>query len=211
MVRTALYLLGSLLSAGLCFANPIYVINEADGVIRFTTQAPAPGVKAEVFTGRSGHYSILSGGRSRLGGKLFVDRYNDEILRAASTYNVEASLVKAVIHAESAFNPRAVSNKGAKGLMQLMPDTARMHGVYRLFEPTENIQAGTRHLAMLMRKYNGNLTNVLAAYNAGEGAVDQFRGVPPFAETQDYVRKVQALRLRYQTAKAGTQTVRARG
>ena len=81
--------------------------------------------------------------------------------------------------------------------MQLMPATARMHGVHRAFEPRENIRGGTRHLAELLRRYRGNLVYSIAAYNAGEGAVEQFGGIPPYAETQQYVRRVLALQNRY--------------
>jgi soluble lytic murein transglycosylase-like protein len=116
--------------------------------------------------------------------------YDRLIRKMARLYNIDAALIKAVMHAESAFNPHATSHKGATGLMQLMPSTARQYGVYDLYDPVQNIQAAVRYLSDLMDRYRENTTLVLAAYNAGENAVDQHRGVPPYKETQNYVRKV---------------------
>jgi len=183
------------LTAQSALAGPIYVIKEANGVIRFTSRPPPKGAQAEVFTGRGAHFSIIGGGYH--GGRLFNDRYSELIQQAAKIHAVEPALVKAIIHVESGFNPYAVSPKGARGLMQLMPETARMYEVRRPFEPAENINAGTAHIAMLLRKYNGNLAYALAAYNAGEEPVAQYGGVPPFAETQNYVRRVMHMKKRY--------------
>ena len=117
-------------------------------------------------------------------------RFNDEIREIAARHGVAADLVEAVIRVESAFNPRAVSNKGAQGLMQLMPRTASSLGVRNVFDPRENIDGGVRHLRYLLDKYPGNVPFALAAYNAGEKAVDQYGGIPPYAETQQYVQKI---------------------
>lgn len=112
------------------------------------------------------------------------------ISQASKTHGVDAELIQAVIAVESCFNPRAVSPAGAEGLMQLMPDTADRFGVSDSFNPKQNIQAGSRYLKWLLSRFNGNVQFALAGYNAGEGRVDQYNGIPPYRETQNYVRNV---------------------
>ena len=116
--------------------------------------------------------------------------YSSHIREAAARYGVSERLVSAVIRVESGFNARAVSRKGARGLMQLMPATASMLGVRDSFDPLENIDGGVRHLRGLIDRFGNNLPLALAAYNAGEGAVTQHRGIPPYPETQDYVARI---------------------
>ena len=113
---------------------------------------------------------------------------------AASRHFLPPDLVEAVARVESDFDPREVSNKGALGLMQVMPETGARFGVRRheLFDPERNAAAGTAYLAWLMSRYHGDLDLALAAYNAGEGAVDKYGGVPPFAETREYIRRIRA-------------------
>lgn len=116
-----------------------------------------------------------------------------ELIRAAAQkHGVDEDLISSVITAESAFNPRAVSRKSARGLMQLMPATAALLEVNDAFDPAQNVDAGTRYLKLLLGKYGQDLTLALAAYNAGPDRVAQYRGVPPFAETRAYVRRVLA-------------------
>lgn len=115
--------------------------------------------------------------------------FDDIIKQIALAQNVDHGLVKAIIHTESGFNPRAHSKPGAQGLMQLMPATAGMYGVNDAYNPTENIKAGTRHIKYLIDRYS-SLELALAAYNAGEGNVKKYGGIPPFAETRDYVKRV---------------------
>ena len=110
--------------------------------------------------------------------------------KAAARHKVDPALVKAVISTESSWNPRAISPKGAVGLMQLIPETAQRFGVGNSFDPAQNVEGGTTYLKTLLDRYNGDLTKSLAAYNAGERAVDLNRGVPPYLETQRYVQKV---------------------
>lgn len=178
-------------------AAPIYVFKESDGTIRFTNKTPPQDVNAQVFTARSAGFSwYRSRNVSFANAKLFLKKYESQISEAASTHKVDPALIKAVIHAESAFNPHAISPKGAIGLMQLMPSTARDLGV-RPHDPEENIKGGAKHLARLLKTYSGNLVKAIAAYNAGEEAVNRYGGIPPYNETQTYVKRVMALKDRY--------------
>ena len=115
---------------------------------------------------------------------------DDHIKEAATRYAVREELVAAVIEAESQFNPRAVSPRGAKGLMQLMPATAQLLGVRDPFDPRDNIHGGVKHLRWLLERFDHDVPVALAAYNAGEVAVLTYRGVPPYPETRDYVRRI---------------------
>ncbi|MHB8800456.1 MAG: lytic transglycosylase domain-containing protein [Thermoanaerobaculia bacterium] len=115
--------------------------------------------------------------------------FDDVIRTHAERERVDPRLVKCVMLIESNFNPRAVSRKGARGLMQLMPGTARRYGVRDSFDPYENIRGGTAYLSDLLGMFDGDLVRTLAAYNAGEGAVQRYRGVPPYPETREYVRR----------------------
>ena len=116
--------------------------------------------------------------------------YDNLIRRYADEYGVEFALVKAIMQAESAFNPYAVSNKGARGLMQMMPSTAGRYGVQDIYNPRENIRAAVQHLKYLFDTFDHRPVLVIAAYNAGENAVKQYRGIPPYEETESYVKKV---------------------
>jgi soluble lytic murein transglycosylase-like protein len=120
-----------------------------------------------------------------------IEKYSSIIQTAAKAYGVEASLVHAVISAESGYNQYAISKRGAMGLMQLMPDTARRYGVQNMMDPVENIHGGVRYLRDLLAMFKGRLDLVIAAYNAGENAVIRYGlTVPPYAETRHYVPKV---------------------
>ena len=116
--------------------------------------------------------------------------YRELVEAAAARYNVDADLITSVIAVESNFDPKALSRKNARGLMQLLPETAARLGVQDIYDPQENIDAGTRYLSELLEKYNNNLTLALAAYNAGPDRVEQYGRVPPFTETLSYVRRV---------------------
>jgi soluble lytic murein transglycosylase-like protein len=132
------------------------------------------------------------------------ERFEPLIQEHASRHALRPDLVRAVIQVESGFNPRARSNKGAMGLMQLMPATARDFGVTDPYDPAQNIRAGTKYLRQLIDRYDGNEELALAAYNAGSGAVDRYgRAVPPYRETRDYVKKVGSASAVRRVAKKG--------
>lgn len=124
------------------------------------------------------------------GGRAGRNDYDAIIENAASKYGIPKGLIKAVMHTESSFNQYARSPVGAQGLMQLMPATARRFNVENSYDPEQNIDAGAKYLSWLIKRFNGDVRLALAGYNAGEGNVDKYKGIPPFKETQNYVKKV---------------------
>ncbi len=164
----------------------VYTYTDSRGVVHFS-DSPVRGGNS-VFRWKR---------RQQERATLASSTWDGTIARTARQHRVSPGLVKAVIHTESAFDPRAISPKGALGLMQLMPRTAKRLGVQDPFDPRENISGGTRYLRYLMDLYRGNLPLALAAYNAGEGAVEEHGGIPPYGETRRYVRKVLTLVSRY--------------
>ncbi len=180
-----------LVAAGPASARPkLYQWVDKDGVTHLDDNPPPQGVQARVRP--------VSRPPAKPGKKApaldWWERSNDappdEIDKAAATYNIPAELIRAVIAVESAGDASARSNKGAIGLMQLIPDTAKKMYVEDAVDPRQNIQGGTRYLRTLANQFNGDMMLVLAAYNAGPEAVRKFNGVPPFEETRAYVRKV---------------------
>ena len=150
-------------------------------------------VKSESAVVRSGQgraESVVQGNsKDSIGRGARVDL--DSLIRdLGRRFDVDPQLIHAVIRQESAYNVFAVSNKGAKGLMQLMPGTAERFGVKDIFDPAENVRGGVKYLRFLMDRYPGDHRRALAAYNAGEGAVDRYDGIPPYRETQDYVERI---------------------
>lgn len=119
-----------------------------------------------------------------------LSKYEDIINQASETYGVDKNIIKSVILAESSAKENAVSSANAKGLMQIIDSTAKYLGINNVFDPKENIMGGTKYLSELLRKYDGNLKFALAGYNAGPGNVDKYDGIPPFSETQTYVKRV---------------------
>jgi soluble lytic murein transglycosylase-like protein len=179
----------------------VYRLQRADGITEYTNVKPSGGAFAVLFTYIA--TCIACDVHSKIdfaNTALNLESFKDEIAAAAASYGVDVALLRAVIHAESAFNPMAVSNKGAQGLMQLMPGTAGDLGVTDAFDVAQNIGGGAKYLAQLLKDFNGNIQLATAAYNAGEGAVQKYGGIPPYDETQVYVQRVETLRDRYQKA-----------
>ena len=173
-----------------------------DGVRHYTSRRPARGGDASAV--RTIRYSFFescyacgSPGLNFSNVRLNTAAYNAEVRAAAQEFGVEEAIIRAVMHAESAFNPNALSRVGAQGLMQLMPATADRFGVVNAFDPSQNIRGGVKYLAWLLKRFNGDLTLAAAGYNAGEGAVDRHKGVPPYNETRRYVERVGVLADRY--------------
>lgn len=157
----------------------VFVYKDKQGVLTFTNVPTHQGFR-RVIRESNGQYEPFSS----------ANGYEGLIQSASERHSLDADLIRAVIRAESNFNSGARSNKGAMGLMQLMPETARLYNVIDAYDPTGNIEGGVRHLKMLLGRYQGDLELSLAAYNAGSQAVDRHGGIPPFVETRDYVRRV---------------------
>ncbi len=132
---------------------------------------------------------------------VFIEKYGNIIDQASKKFNLDSSLIKAVIKAESGFDHKAVSRKGAKGLMQLMPETANEMEVADPHNPDENIFGGARYLSSLMERFKNNLEHALAAYNAGPEKVEQYKGIPPYSETKNFVKRVLKYMKEYESAK----------
>ncbi|WMJ68585.1 lytic transglycosylase domain-containing protein [Stenotrophomonas sp. 24(2023)] len=177
-----------------------------DGVRHYTSRKPTQ--VASLGPVRTIHYSFIErcyacGINSPVNFgtvRLNTTAFHGEIASAAREFGVEEAVVRAIIHAESAYNPTALSRAGAQGLMQLMPPTAARFGVSDSYDAAQNIRGGVQYLAWLLKRFNGDLTLAAAGYNAGEGAVDRHGGVPPYSETRYYVQRVAQLADRYRTA-----------
>jgi len=178
-----LCLLAGLLLVPMTVTADIYMFVDKNGVSHFTNAPSSP------------KFRLFIKGKRPHPGRVPLDKkcYDHLIQKAARKFNVDFSLIKAVIEVESAYNPRAVSSRGARGLMQIMPFNFDELNISDPFEPGQNIMGGTRYLTELLNQYKGNLEHALAAYNAGPGNVDKYKGIPPFQETRNYVKKVMAL------------------
>ncbi len=199
MIRLAalsFVLLGLPLLAAPAFAQ-VYTWVDDKGVTHYTNRKPK-GQKVRVLKCRECYWKRRKVNWSNT--PLNLDDYSREVTAASDKYNVDPWLVRAVIHAESGFNKQAVSDMGAQGLMQLMPAKQREYGVTEPFDPTQNIDAGVRYLRFLLDMFEGNRRKATASYNAGENAVTKYNGVPPYDETQEFVRRVKILEQRYAQA-----------
>jgi hypothetical protein len=173
-------------------AGSMYRFEDEQGVVHYTN---VPGDPRYAFVRKEADPTVVPKVAPDGGSGLFqgLRAYAQVIRAAAERYGVETRLVEAIVQAESAGNPTAVSPKGARGLMQLMPERAALLGVRNSFDPQQNVDGGVRHIRDLLQSFNGDVTLAVAAYNAGEGAVRSYGGVPPYAETREYVRRVRAL------------------
>lgn len=186
--RSACWGLILLLFLPLSARADIYKYVDANGVVHFTN------------TPTSSQYNLYL--KERSSGSSHSDGSIRAIIsRHAATFRLEEALVRAVIKAESGYNPRAVSKKGALGLMQLMPDTARLLKVRDPLDAEENIRGGSRYLRLMLDEFNGNLDLALAAYNAGPNAVRRHGGIPPYEETRTYVDRVKTYMRNYRQGK----------
>ena len=180
-------------TAGQSTAQITTVTND-DGRRLFVNAEPPALVKLAPVKPRAAIYlpgEVSFTGRNRPAMTLGRDGVEALVREAAERHRMDPALVRAVIETESNWNPGAMSRKGAVGLMQLIPTTAQRFGANDAFNPKQNVDAGVRYLKMLLERYSGNLDLALAAYNAGEGAVDRAHGIPSYRETRNYVQKVQ--------------------
>ncbi|RKZ96065.1 MAG: lytic transglycosylase domain-containing protein [Gammaproteobacteria bacterium] len=177
----------------------IYKYPQSSDLIVFTDQKPSHTSSYEVLKFdcfACDPHSTIDWNKVRLN----LTSYSAAVKQEAKLNNIDPALVRALIHAESAFNAKAVSKKGAQGLMQLMPATAKELGVDNALNAEQNIAGGAKYLAQLLRQFNGDIQLATAAYNAGPGAVRKYNGIPPYSETQVYVERVGILHRRYQNA-----------
>jgi soluble lytic murein transglycosylase-like protein len=179
--------------ASLAFADMFQLVDK-NGVVHYTNVQPSGGGWQRVqSTKRANGYAAgrpVMQARARRLDPERVRRYDGHIQEAAELYQLPQAFIRAVVLVESNFYPDAVSRVGAMGLMQLMPGTAASMGVLDPFDPRQNVLGGTRYLRVLANRFGGDLVRTVAAYNAGEGAVEKYGGVPPYAETRRYVRNV---------------------
>jgi len=173
----------------------VFYYKDKEGVFHFTNK-PRPDAVPFIVDAPLSNVGVLA---AELTDRRVPDSdsYDWIIEKCAKRFRVERTLVKAVIRAESGFNRMAVSSAGARGLMQLMPGTAKRHGVRNIYDAEQNIEGGVKHLRLLLNRHRNNIPRVVAAYNAGSYAVDRHRGIPPIAETQDYVARVLRFRQQY--------------
>ncbi len=188
-----------LVVAGPAAADKIYKYVDRSGTVTYSAQKPLAGPYQRLEP--SCLFSYLGCALSHADWNrvpLNHSAYREQIEYAARMHDVDPALVRAVVHAESNFNYNAVSRAGAQGLMQLMPDTQRLFGVSDPFNVRQNLDAGTRLFKSLLKRYRNNIKLAAAAYNAGTSAVERYKGIPPYEETKNYVRRVSQLYVRYQ-------------
>jgi len=191
-------LLASIASVSVLHAE-IYKYTDKDGMVNYTNIKPANQQNVKTFSFPC--YVSDPECQQRDWERIPLNRqaFSDVIEATAQVFTVDESLIRAIIHAESSYQPEALSPQGAQGLMQLMPATQKELQIENVFDPVSNIEGGTRYLARLMKEFDQNIDLAAAAYNAGPGAVRKYGGIPPYKETREYVRRVKILYRRYRS------------
>jgi soluble lytic murein transglycosylase-like protein len=191
----------SLTGLSTAFAE-MYRFTDKDGIVHYTNVRPSGQKNLKTFSFPCYASDIKCNQMDWENIPLNRSAFDVEIQAAAEVFTVDGALIRAIIHAESAYQPEALSPKGAQGLMQLMPATQKELQVVDVFDPISNIEGGTLYLSRLLDQFNQNVELAAAAYNAGPGAVRQYGGIPPYKETQEYVRRVKILYRRYRSAES---------
>lgn len=193
-----LMIVACLMASQSVFAE-VYKFTDKDGIVHYTNIRPEGQRQVKTFSFPC--YASDPSCNQLDWEKIPLNRraFNAEIQAAADVFAVDDALIRAIIHAESAYQPEALSPKGAQGLMQLMPETQAELKVVDVFDPLSNIEGGTKYLSRLLTQFNQSVELAAAAYNAGPGAVQQYGGVPPYKETVEYVRRVKILYRRYRS------------
>jgi soluble lytic murein transglycosylase-like protein len=202
LITTILAALPLVLGAGSASAD-IFTYTDPNGVVHFSNKSGDPRFKLYVKSSKARRSNAFKGAAVMPSDKSpeRFSRYDTWIRQAAILYQLPEELVRAVMKVESDFDPRATSSAGAQGLMQLMPETAARMQVRDSYDARENIFGGTRYLRILANMFNGDLDLTIAGYNAGEGAVAKYGGIPPYAETQDYVVRVRTYYAAYRSTR----------
>ena len=200
--RTAVLIIFACLLCPPAVWAEVYKFTDKDGIVHYTNVKPGGQQKVTTFSfpcyASDPKCNQLDWEKIPLNRRAF----RDAIEAAAEVYAVDDSLIRAIIHAESAYQPEALSPKGAQGLMQLMPATQAELQVVDVFDPVSNIEGGTLYLSQLLEQFDQSVELAAAAYNAGPGAVREYGGIPPYKETREYVRRVKILYRRYRSTES---------
>ena len=198
---TGLLIVAGLLGPQVVLAE-MYKFTDNDGIVHYTNVRPLKQENVKTFSFPCYASDITCNQMDWE--KIPLNRlaFDDEIQAAAQVFTVDDSLIRAIIHAESAYQPDALSPRGAQGLMQLMPATQEELQIVDVYDPLSNIEGGTLYLSRLLDQFDHNVELATAAYNAGPGAVREHGGIPPFQETREYVRRVKILYRRYRSAES---------
>ena len=199
--HSGLFIVALLLGSQSILAE-VYKFTDKDGIVHYTNVRPAGQQKVITFSfpcyASDPSCNQLDWEKIPLNRGAFIE----EIQMAAEVHTVDDALIRAIIHAESAYQPEALSPKGAQGLMQLMPATQAELEIVDVFDPVSNIEGGTRYLSGLLDQFDQNVELAAAAYNAGPGAVTEYGGIPPYKETREYVRRIKILYRRYRSSES---------